>query len=95
MKMDAQTIEKIEFINHQYDVLINADALLIVTEWKEFKSPDFNLIRQNLKSPVIFDGRNLFEPTSIEERNFEYYGVGRLNDRAHEIYASQRQSTAF
>ena len=93
--MDAQTIEKIEFINHQYDVLINADALLIVTEWKEFKSPDFNLIRQNLKSPVIFDGRNLFEPTSIEERNFEYYGVGRLNDRAHEIYASQRQSTAL
>ena len=95
MKIDAQTIEKIEFINHQYDVLINADALLIVTEWKEFKSPDFNLIRQNLKSPVIFDGRNLFEPTSIEERNFEYYGVGRLNDRAHEIYASQRQSTAL
>ena len=94
MKIDAQTIEKIEFINHQYDVLINADALLIVTEWKEFKSPDFNLIRQNLKSPVIFDGRNLFEPTSIEERNFEYYGVGRLNDRAHEIYSSQRQSPA-
>lgn len=89
MKIDTPTIEKIEFISHQYDVLINADALLIVTEWKEFKSPDFNLIRQNLKSPVIFDGRNLFEPTSIEERNFEYYGVGRLNERAHELDSSK------
>ena len=90
--LDFQMIEKIQFIDHQYDVLKNADALLIATEWKEFKSPDFHLIRQNLKSPVIFDGRNLFEPTSIEQRNFEYHGVGRLNDTANKYSSNKVES---
>jgi len=57
--------------------LINADALVIVTEWKAFKSPDFNLIKASLKTPVIFDGRNLFEPTAIKALGFEYYCIGR------------------
>lgn len=57
--------------------LINADALVIVTEWKVFKSQDFNLIKASLKTPIIFDGRNLFEPTTIKALGFEYYGVGR------------------
>ena len=57
--------------------LINADALVIVTEWKAFKSQDFNLIKASLKTPIIFDGRNLFEPTTIKALGFEYYGVGR------------------
>jgi len=57
--------------------LNNADALVIVTEWKAFKSPDFNLIKAALKNPVIFDGRNLFEPTAIKALGFEYYGIGR------------------
>ena len=57
--------------------LINADALVIVTEWKAFKSQDFNLIKASLKTPIIFDGRNLFEPAAIKALGFEYYGVGR------------------
>jgi UDPglucose 6-dehydrogenase len=79
-----QLFEKIEFIPHQYEVLENAQALLIVTEWKEFKSPDFHLIHQTLKLPVIFDGRNLFEPEVMQERLFEYYGVGRHNSAAEQ-----------
>ncbi len=78
----TQLFEKIEFISHQYKVLEGAQALVIVTEWKEFKSPDFHLIRQTLKSPVIFDGRNLFEPEVMQERHFEYHGIGRHNSSA-------------
>lgn len=57
--------------------LINADALVIVTEWKAFKSPDFSLIKASLKNPVIFDCRNLFEPTAIKALGSECCGIGR------------------
>ena len=57
--------------------LEGADALLILTEWQEFRSPDFDLIRRQLKQPVIFDGRNLYNPELMTRFGFEYYGVGR------------------
>ena len=53
------------------------DVLVIVTEWKAFKSPDFNLVKVSLKNPVIFDSRNLFEPTVIKALGFEYCSIGR------------------
>ena len=59
------------------DALYGADALVIVTEWKAFKSPDFMEIKARLKHPVIFDGRNLFEPSSVTEMGIEYHGIGR------------------
>lgn len=59
------------------DALHGADALVIVTEWKVFKSPDFDVIKARLKQPVIFDGRNLFEPAGIRALGIEYHGVGR------------------
>lgn len=59
------------------DALHNADALIIVTEWKAFKSPDFSIIKARLKNPVIFDGRNLFEPADLKALGFEYFGIGR------------------
>jgi len=59
------------------DALHEADALAIVTEWKAFKSPDFNVIKERLKHPVIFDGRNLFEPASVAAHGIEYHGIGR------------------
>jgi len=59
------------------DALRGADALVIVTEWKVFKSPDFDAIKARLKQPVIFDGRNLFEPASVAEHGLEYHGIGR------------------
>jgi len=57
--------------------LENADALIVVTEWRVFRSPDFQLIKNKLKSPVIFDGRNIYDPASLAEEGIEYYGIGR------------------
>lgn len=57
--------------------LKEADALIIVTEWQSFRAPDFELIKQQLAQPVIFDGRNLFEPERMERKGFTYYSVGR------------------
>jgi UDPglucose 6-dehydrogenase len=60
-----------------YSALDDADALVVVTEWKAFRSPDLERIRTSLKEPVIFDGRNIFEPKAIEAAGIAYYGIGR------------------
>lgn len=57
--------------------LHNADALVICTEWQSFRAPDFDAIKAGLKTPVIFDGRNLYDPERLENRGFIYYGIGR------------------
>ena len=57
--------------------LKGADALVIVTEWQEFRSPDFDLIKEELKTPVIFDGRNLYDTVKLEALGLDYYGIGR------------------
>ena len=62
---------------HAYDALQGADALAIVTEWKAFRSPDFARIRAALKTPAVFDGRNLYDPAAVEEAGLAYYGIGR------------------
>ncbi|MCG5499483.1 UDP-glucose dehydrogenase family protein [Ectothiorhodospira lacustris] len=59
------------------EALAGADALAIVTEWNVFRSPDFDLIRKQLKTPTIFDGRNLYEPRHMEDMGFAYYAIGR------------------
>ncbi|HKP66480.1 MAG TPA: nucleotide sugar dehydrogenase, partial [Casimicrobiaceae bacterium] len=63
--------------NDPYAALDNADALVVVTEWKAFRSPDLERIRASLQQPVIFDGRNIFEPKAIEAAGIAYYGIGR------------------
>ena len=60
------------------DTLQGADALVIVTEWKEFRSPDFACIRASLRQPVIFDGRNMFAPATVNAAGIEYHAIGRL-----------------
>jgi UDPglucose 6-dehydrogenase len=57
--------------------LDDADALVIVTEWKEFRSPDFSALKTKLKQPVIFDGRNLYEPKMLRDLGIEYFAIGR------------------
>lgn len=64
-------------LNSKEDTLENADALVICTEWQTFKAPDFNFIKLKLKQPVIFDGRNLFNPQKLKEMGFTYYAIGR------------------
>ena len=68
---------RLSFADSQSASLSNADALIIVTEWKEFRSPDFDAIKKALKSPVIFDGRNLYDPQLIRGMGFEYMAIGR------------------
>ena len=67
----------LRYATNPLEALKNADALIIVTEWKAFKSPDFAVIKGMLKQPVIFDGRNLYEPAAVEASGLAYYGVGR------------------
>ena len=67
----------ITFAATQTDALSGADALVIVTEWKEFRSPDFDTIKSSLKSPVIFDGRNLYDPKWVRSLGFDYLPIGR------------------
>jgi UDPglucose 6-dehydrogenase len=57
--------------------LEGADALAIATEWREFRSPNFDLIKSKLAAPVIFDGRNLYDPNFLRSNGFQYYGIGR------------------
>ena len=59
------------------DALKDADALVIVTEWKEFRAPDFDAIKAALKTPAVFDGRNMYEPSRIKAHGLEYYAIGR------------------
>ena len=68
---------RVSFAPSALEACMSADALIIVTEWQEFRSPDFDAIRTNLLTPVIFDGRNLYEPRAVRKSGFEYYPIGR------------------
>jgi UDPglucose 6-dehydrogenase len=65
------------FATTPMEAVAGADALVIVTEWKEFRSPDFETMRSRLKSPLIFDGRNMYDPSLVRNAGFEYFGIGR------------------
>jgi len=67
----------IEMGNDDYEILKGADSLVIFTDWQQFRTPDFELIKERLKKPVIFDGRNLYELAYMKKRGFEYYCIGR------------------
>ncbi|MGZ3922456.1 MAG: UDP-glucose dehydrogenase family protein [Flavisolibacter sp.] len=69
--------DKITFCETPYDCLQNADALIIATEWNEFRTPDFDKMLSTLKEPVIFDGRNVFDVTAMEKKGFHYESIGR------------------
>jgi UDPglucose 6-dehydrogenase len=68
---------KVTFAAKSYDALKGADCLAIVTEWSEFRRPDFEKMRKVMRSPVIFDGRNLFTPEQMKQSGFTYYSIGR------------------
>jgi UDPglucose 6-dehydrogenase len=69
--------DTVHFFESNYDVLKGADALVVVTEWNEFRQPDFNRMKRLMKHPVVFDGRNIFDPKEMRARGFTYYGMGR------------------
>jgi UDPglucose 6-dehydrogenase len=68
---------RVSYADSSYDVLAGADALAIVTEWNEFREPDFARMRKLMRTPVIFDGRNLYSPAQMKAQGFTYYSIGR------------------
>lgn len=70
-------IEEVTYVKSKYEVLNNAEALILLTEWKEFRSPDFDEIKSKLKKPIIFDGRNQYHIFDLENNGFEYYQIGK------------------
>jgi UDPglucose 6-dehydrogenase len=77
MDLGEEQLARIEFLDAPMDALDGAEALLIVTEWKAFRSPDFEQIKARLRNPVIIDGRNLYEPALMTGQGIEYHGIGR------------------
>jgi len=69
--------DTVEYCENNYDTLPGADALIILTEWKPYRRPDFERVRSLLARPVIIDGRNLFSPDKMREIGFEYTSIGR------------------
>ena len=69
--------DRVVYCDHNYDALAGADALLIITEWKPYRRPDFQKMRGLMRQPIILDGRNLFEPERMRELGFEYVSIGR------------------
>ena len=70
-------LKDITYFNSKYETLLNADAMLLLTEWKEFRSPDFGELKSQMKSPIIFDGRNQYSNLKLEKKGFEYYQIGK------------------
>lgn len=68
--------DKVDYTEDQYETLIDADAIFLVTEWPEFKFPNFKIIKKLMKGKVIFDGRNVYDPEEMKKEGFDYYGIG-------------------
>jgi len=66
----------VSYVESKYSALTGADALILLTEWKEFRSPDFEEMKKRLKNPIIFDGRNIYDKDRVREDGFEYSGIG-------------------
>lgn len=72
--------DKVKFENSKYTTLVDADAMILVTEWKEFRSPDFEEMKKRMRNAVIFDGRNQYNINKLQEMGFEYYQIGRAEE---------------
>ena len=71
------TNNQLEFSDNQYSAIENTDALILVTEWKTFRQPDFKRLSNKMNNKIIFDGRNQYDPEEVREYGFEYHGIGR------------------
>lgn len=69
--------DSVEYASDMYDALVDADALLMLTEWKQFRMPSWNVILRTMRRPVIIDGRNIYDPVELAEHGFDYYCIGR------------------
>ena len=74
-------VQNVVYCDSKYQVLKDADALILLTEWKEFRSPDFEELKKELLSPVIIDGRNQYNAFHLDEKGFEYFQIGKKGDQ--------------
>jgi len=72
---------KIEFSRNNYDALQDAHALVLITEWNEYRYPDFQRMKEMMKTPVIFDGRNIYNPEEMRKMGYVYFGIGRKGEK--------------
>jgi UDPglucose 6-dehydrogenase len=70
-------VAHVAYVDSKYQVLKGSDALILLTEWKEFRSPDFEELKAQLKEPILFDGRNQYNAFNLEAKGFEYYQIGK------------------
>ena len=73
--------DRLAYADRPYGALEGADGLAVVTDWSEFRNPDFEVMRRLLQERVIFDGRNLYDPKTLRGYGFTYYGIGRGGDK--------------
>ena len=78
--------QNIKYFDDKYKTLKDADALLILTEWDEFKKADLNKIKENMRLPIIIDGRNIYQPKDMKKKGFKYYSIGRENFDLKEVW---------
>jgi UDPglucose 6-dehydrogenase len=71
------TMARLGYAASPMDAVTGADAVVVVTEWQEFRSPDFGELKRALRQPLLFDGRNLFDPREVRAAGLEYFGIGR------------------
>lgn len=76
--------DRVEYSSNQYEILAGADALTVITDWHEYRNPDFDRIKEALKQPLIVDGRNLYKPTRMKEAGIRYIPLGRAGNGIHE-----------
>lgn len=69
--------DKVEYANDMYDAVLNADALLLLTEWKQFRLPSWGVLKKTMVAPIVIDGRNIYDPAEMEKFGFLYYSIGR------------------
>jgi UDPglucose 6-dehydrogenase len=69
--------DRVQYVDTAEAAAVDADAVILVTEWSEFRNPDFSALKGVMRSPVVFDGRNVLVPEVVHEAGFEYHGIGR------------------
>jgi len=83
--------DKVQLVSDQYEAIIGADALIVLTEWSVFRTPSFKVVKQLLKEPIIFDGRNLYSLEQMQELGFTYESIGRLRVQAPNIEVDEQK----
>ena len=69
--------EGVEYMNDRYEALVDAEGLILVTEWSEFRMVNYTVLKKLMKEHVVFDGRNIYDPAEMKENGITYYGIGR------------------